>query len=59
MIDERIHAVLLRHSAQFVEWPLERLEELKPTGSAEYAKIRAAQSLRMYEQFTSQPAYDA
>lgn len=55
--DQRIREVLLRHSVEYVEWPLEKLEELKPTDPEEYAKIQAAKSLRLYEQFVGQPAY--
>lgn len=57
--DDRIHAVLQRHSVQYVELPLERLEEFKPTEPEEHAKIRAAKSLRTYEQLVSQLAFDA
>ena len=57
--DERIREVLLRHSVEYVEWPLERLEGVKPTEAEEHAKIRAAKSLRLYEQLAGQPAYGA
>jgi HEAT repeat protein len=55
--DERIRNVLLRHSVECVEWPLERLDEVEPTEAEQHAKIRAAKSLRLYEQFTGQAAH--
>jgi HEAT repeat protein len=47
--DERIRSALLRHASEYVDWTLERLEGAKAKEPEQQAKIRAAESLRMYE----------
>jgi HEAT repeat protein len=51
--DERIHSALLWHASEYVDWTLERLEGVKEEKPEQQAKIRAAESLRMYEQVSA------
>jgi len=51
--DERIRSALRRHASEYVDWTLERLEGVKAKEPEQQAKIRAAESLRMYEQVSA------